>query len=218
MRIKKTREEKLQYYKEYMREYNRNNREVVNENKRKSYYNNKETWKKYYEKNKEIIVQYRKEYYKNNIEIIKEGKTKSRKKHFEKIAKYSSEYRKNNKERLNKKRREIYKNNFLIKAKTLIRGRVSFAFNRKFWKKNGATEKLLGTTYEIAKRYIEKQFVSEMNWENNGNGIGEWNIDHIIPLASAKAEEELIKLCHYTNLQPLWAKENREKSAKILVI
>jgi len=38
----------------------------------------------------------------------------------------------------------------------------------------------------------------------------------IIPLSSAKTEEELYKLCHYTNLQPLWAEENMKKGNKIL--
>ena len=51
-----------------------------------------------------------------------------------------------------------------------------------------------------------------MNWDNHG----EWHIDHIIPLSSANTEEELIKLCHYTNLQPLWAEDNLSKSDKII--
>jgi hypothetical protein len=61
---------------------------------------------------------------------------------------------------------------------------------------------------------MEKQFKNEMTWENYG--FYGWHIDHIIPLSSAKNEEELYKLCHYTNLQPLWAKENLSKGAKIL--
>lgn len=51
-----------------------------------------------------------------------------------------------------------------------------------------------------------------MTWENRG----EWHIDHIIPLASASTEEELLALCHYTNLQPLWAFDNLSKGAKII--
>jgi hypothetical protein len=51
-----------------------------------------------------------------------------------------------------------------------------------------------------------------MNWDNYS--FRGWHIDHIIPLTSAKNEEELIKLCHYTNLQPLWAKDNLSKGGR----
>ena len=53
-----------------------------------------------------------------------------------------------------------------------------------------------------------------MTFDNHG--LYGWHIDHIIPLYSAKNEEDIIKLCHYTNLQPLWAEENLSKSNKIL--
>jgi hypothetical protein len=51
-----------------------------------------------------------------------------------------------------------------------------------------------------------------MCWENRN----EWHIDHIVPLSSAKTEDEVYGLCHYTNLQPLWAKDNLQKSNKLL--
>lgn len=50
-----------------------------------------------------------------------------------------------------------------------------------------------------------------MTLENHG----EWEMDHKTPLASAKTEEEIIKLNHYTNFQPLWRFDNRSKGAKI---
>ena len=53
-----------------------------------------------------------------------------------------------------------------------------------------------------------------MNWNNRGLYNGElnygWDIDHIIPLSSAKTEEEMILLNHYSNLQPLCSKINRD--------
>lgn len=70
---------------------------------------------------------------------------------------------------------------------------------------------MLGCDFKTAHKHIEKQFTEGMSWDNRS----EWHIDHIIPLASAKTEEELAKLCHYTNLQPLWAEDNLRKGDKL---
>jgi len=55
-----------------------------------------------------------------------------------------------------------------------------------------------------------------MNWQNYGNPVDgliepnkTWDIDHIIPISSAINEDELLKLNHYTNLQPLCSYYNR---------
>ncbi|MDN3721503.1 HNH endonuclease signature motif containing protein [Roseibium salinum] len=37
---------------------------------------------------------------------------------------------------------------------------------------------------------------------------GQWEVDHIVPLSRARTLAEAIRLCHYTNLQPLWKREN----------
>jgi hypothetical protein len=65
------------------------------------------------------------------------------------------------------------------------------------------------------KKYIESKFKEGMSWDNYG--VYGWHLDHIIPLSSAKNEEELKSLCHYTNLQPLWAFDNLSKFNKIIV-
>ena len=71
---------------------------------------------------------------------------------------------------------------------------------------------MLGCTPEELRDHLQSQFTEGMTLENHG----EWHIDHIIPLASANTEEEIVKLCHYTNLQPLWAEDNLSKSDKII--
>ena len=78
--------------------------------------------------------------------------------------------------------------------------------------KKNKTFDIVGCSPLQLREYIEKQFVNGMNWENRSS----WHIDHIIPLSSANNEEELYKLFHYTNLQPLWAEDNLKKSNKIL--
>lgn len=71
----------------------------------------------------------------------------------------------------------------------------------------------IGCSLEELKNHLEKQFKVGMTW-NNWSLFG-WHIDHIIPLSSAKTESEMIKLCHYTNLQPLRAEENHKKGSRI---
>ena len=79
--------------------------------------------------------------------------------------------------------------------------------------KKNKTFDIVGCSPEFLKQHLEKQFTEGMCWELLGQHI---HIDHIIPLSSAKTEDELYKLCHYENLQPLWAEDNLKKSNKIL--
>ena len=62
----------------------------------------------------------------------------------------------------------------------------------------------IGCSRLALKRHIEERFTRGMIWEN----YGQWEVDHIIPLSSGSNLSEAIKLCHYTNLQPLWKREN----------
>ena len=107
--------------------------------------------------------------------------------------------------------KERYATNYLYKLSCVLRSSTYRGFKKKGYKKNTKTAKILGASFEVVSKHIERKFTKGMNWNNQG----EWHIDHIIPLASASTEEELFKLCHYRNLQPLWAKDNLEKQAKI---
>jgi len=77
------------------------------------------------------------------------------------------------------------------------------------------TEEIIGCGPADFKKHIESKFTDGMSWDNHGN-TG-WHLDHIIPLSSAKTIEEVIKLNHYTNLQPLWATDNLKKGKKIIL-
>lgn len=81
--------------------------------------------------------------------------------------------------------------------------------------KGGSAVRLLGCTIDELKSHLEGQFREGMSWENfRYHG---WHVDHIMPLCSFDLTdvEQLSKACHYTNLQPLWAAENRSKNGKI---
>jgi hypothetical protein len=76
-------------------------------------------------------------------------------------------------------------------------------------RKSQTSQAIIGCSWEELKAHIEGLFTEGMSWQN----YGDWHIDHIIPLASAKTEKDLIALFHYTNVQPLWAADNLKKGA-----
>ena len=126
----------------------------------------------------------------------------------------SSEYYKNNKEKANKCRlayqRKKVKEDIRYRLTRNLRNRLYHALRTKNWKKNTNFTKYIGCTREELIVHLELKFTPDMNWSN----YGDWHIDHIIPLDSAGTEEQLYQLCHYTNLQPMWALENIVKSNK----
>lgn len=164
--------------------YRSNNREKVKETKSKYYDRNKDTWNDGY---KTI-----------------EAKAKR------KIKNSTEEAKKKNRDYVRQKRQS---DNF-YKLKTSLRNRINEAFKVAFWRKHGRTSEILGASFDICRKHLERQFTKGMTWDNHG----QWHIDHKVPLASAKTEEELTLLCHYTNLQPLWSEDNQKKYNKILPV
>jgi len=219
-----------QYYeenKERIKQYQEENKERISEYDRQYYQENKERIeerkKQYREENKELINEHAKQYYEENKERTKQyyQENKERRKQYreenkERINERKKQYYQENKERINERINERQKQRRLTdplyKIACNLRTRTRFAFQSKSYRKTSKTAEMLGVTYEIAFAHIERQFTKGMTWENHG----EWHIDHIIPLASAQTESELIKLCHYTNLQPLWAKDNQSKHANVI--
>jgi len=137
----------------------------------------------------------------------------------EKVKAKTSAYYYKNKEILYKKNRarniKRLKTDKAYKLTRRLRNRLYYALKNKNWKKNTHFSEYIGCSREELVQHIEKQFKPGMTWENHGQHT--WHIDHIIPLNSAKDEKELYKLCHFTNLQPMWAKENYSKGAKLTI-
>jgi hypothetical protein len=102
-----------------------------------------------------------------------------------------------------------YKEDPLYRLQCIVRNNVTRYLKNG---KNKKTEQIIGCTWLEFQDHIEKQFTEGMTWDNQGS----WHLDHIIPLASANTEEEIYKLNHYTNFQPLWAEDNYKKGSKIL--
>jgi len=185
--------------KEYKKQYALKNIEKLKEKSRKYYSLNKEYIKdreqKKYNLDKEKKIKYQKEYSKKNIKKIK---------------KYKSEYSKINRDKL-----RAYKNNYqnekrkidpITKLKNVISRLIRNSLKCKGFSKSKKSVEVLGCDVVFFKEYLESKFTKDMNWENYGIV---WDIDHIIPLATAVNEGDIIKLNHYTNLQPLDSYINR---------
>ena len=197
---------KREQKKEYMRVYREINKEKI-----------KEQRKKYKESNKANIVEYSSKYKEVNKDKINTQRKEYREKNKTLIREYKLNYNTTNKETINQKRREYYskriKTDNLFKLKNKIRLSIIKSFKQNKMLKVSKTSEILGCSYEEFKKHIESKFESWMNWNNHGLYSGElnygWDIDHIIPLDSAITEEDVIKLNHYTNLQPLCSYINR---------
>jgi len=94
--------------------------------------------------------------------------------------------------------------NFKDKTRSLLYNSI---IKRKGYSKKSKTQEILGCSFEFFFNYIEKQFKDGMTWDNI-------HLDHIKPLVLATTEEEVLKLNHYTNFQPLFAIDNLKKGSK----
>lgn len=124
---------------------------------------------------------------------------------------YMKEWNIKNREKINRRHKERLLTDELYKAKVEARKFINHSYKRRDFKKNDSTENILGCSLVFFRDYIKSKFKKGMCYAN----YGKWQIDHIIPLSTATTIEDVKKLCHYTNLQPLWADENRIKSNKI---
>ena len=180
------------YYRNYAKIWKKNNPEKVKTNE-----------DKYCANHKEELIRKNKEWRENNKEKIKETNKKYYLKNKENINKKKGIYNKSKKE-----------NDPIFRLKCSIRSLISNSINRNGYKKISKTEEIIGCSFGEFKSHLEFKFEYWMTWDNYGKYNGElnygWDIDHIIPTSGAMSEEDLIKLNHYSNLQPLCSKINRD--------
>lgn len=100
-----------------------------------------------------------------------------------------------------------------FKIAGLLRTRLYNAVKTGGAGKSASTLKLVGCTLTKLMEHLEVQFTEGMTWANKG----EWEIDHIKPCASFDLTDPAQqRACfHWTNLQPLWAADNKAKSNRL---
>lgn len=184
--------------------------------------------KKWRENNKERLKKYSKEYYDDNKEDINKNKNdkyqkspeeKNRRKLFSKnnrskINSYRKKYYQKNKGKYREYKRQRMERDPLYKLSIILSNLIRGSIKRMGYTKRSRTYEILGCSFDEFKNHLELNFESWMKWENYGImesgkfNIG-WDIDHIIPISTAKNEEEVIKLNHFSNLKPLCSYTNR---------
>lgn len=171
-------------------EWRKANADKVKKSKKDSYIANKA-------KNLDYAKEYR---VKNNIALKEKNK----------------QYCDINKEKRNKRDTERKLNNPLFKLSKNINCLIRSSLRNAGFTKKSRTFQILGCSFEEFKKHIESKFETWMTWDNYGNpkdGILElnktWDFDHKTPISSVKTEQEIIKLNHYSNYQPLCSFTNR---------
>ena len=181
--------------------------------KTKIFENNAEYMKHFKKENAEKIAAYNKDYAEKNKEKIKAKRRERYLKNKQEIKEVSNAWKEKNKNYIREYNRQYtakrYNSDPVFKLKLNQRSRVRVILKNT---KSAKTHELLGCSFEELKFHVESLFVDGMNWEN----MGEWHIDHIMPLAAfdlTKEENQKIAF-NYKNLQPLWAIDNLKKGAK----
>jgi len=225
--------------KEYKRQWRIKNKERLDAKNKLNKDELSRKRKEKYKENSEKLKEKRREYYAKNKEKELTRSKKYNEKNRDKILIKKKEYRDLNKDLINNKKKEWDSNNRdkineyvrnkrntdeIFKLTSNCRSLIRKAIKRNGYTKKTKTHDILGCSYNEFKEHLELLWSHPnnldengnvwMNWDNYGLYNGEpnhgWDIDHIIPLSTAITEESVIKLNHYTNLQPLCSYINRD--------
>lgn len=188
-------------YKQYGSSYYASHREQYKEKRAKYYSEHKEQYaergRKYFEEHKEELYESRHEAYLRNPYIYR---------------KYANEWRRKNKDKVAEYTRNRRKTDKIFKLKTQIRKDIQMSFKRCGYSKSKNTESIVGCDINHLITHLELTWERRYGREYTGEPC---HIDHIVPLATADTYEEVVKLCHYMNLQLLTPEDNLSKSDKL---
>lgn len=188
-----------------------------NEQSNRSYYKRHEyclkRHKEYRDSHKDEMAAYKKEWYAANKDYVKRKSKEYQEAHKEQIAEKHKEYYENNKAAIFEKRNDKRANDAMFRLQENARGMIRGSFNRMGTRKSGRTFEIIGMCGKDFTEYLIQTYKDMYGQE--WDGVESVHIDHIIPLATAKTEEDIFRLCHYTNLQLLKATDNLRKNDRL---
>ena len=170
-----------------------------------------ERLKKRYELKKPEFLSKIKEYQLKNADAIHERRKLYRAKNAEKIKLAKQKYGIENRDKISKALAKRRAGNPIVRLANSMRRSIR-RYLAVGQKGEMSSFEIIGCSKDDLRKHLESNFKGGMTWQNYGSY---WHIDHIVPLISAKSPEEVKKLCHWTNLQPLTAFENISKGSKM---
>lgn len=192
------------------------NKEKIKQKTNEYYHKNKETIlaenRSFRKQNNEEFRRSRREYYKNNKESFLKKQRECILKNYDSYIEKRRLNREKNKEKINQRKRIRLLNKPLERLASSLRRRLRTKLRNQ--KAGALAHEYLGCTIGELKSYIESLFLEGMNWENYGSKG--WHLDHIKPMCmfDLTKKEDLAIVCHYSNLRPLWAKDNLTRPKK----
>lgn len=177
------------------------------------------TKQQYYKNNRKARLQYSKTRWGTDKERIKEIQKRYYQTHKKKISDRQRRYYEKHRIRFIKlaikNEAKRYKNSLQFRIASNLRRRFRLALKDQNTTKELPVVNLIGCSVEYFKLHLEKQFKVGMSWSNYG--FSGWHMDHIQPCVSFDVTntEEQKKCFHYTNMQPLWSRDNLSKGAKV---
>jgi hypothetical protein len=204
-KYKQDNKEKIkEYNKEYNKKYKQDNKEKIKEY-------NKEYKQKYKQDNKEKIKEYNKEYYKNNKEKLSDLQKIYCKNKKESISNNKKRYYIENKYYIIKRTTKGFKQrmntDIIFKLKHNIGCNIRSSLKKQGYSKKTKTFNILKCEYDF---FIE--FLNGIASNGYTYGVGNLQLDHVVPISLAQTEDEAYLLNHYSNYQLLSADENLAKS------
>lgn len=197
-------EEQKAKKREYDKEYRKANRERI--------YAAHKAWR---DKNADHVREKARENYHKNPQAQKARKDKYQASHIEQVKESRHKYKVENRQRYADYEREKRHSNPEYRFKTSFVHLMSLYRKKTGYTGGKGTWEMVGCDFETFLAHIQSQFEEGMTMDNYGHRGGCWNIDHIVPISTAKTNDDIERLNHYTNLRPMWASDNYKKNKKM---
>ena len=190
-----------------------------------------ETLRAHRRKNRDRLVAEQRAHYQANREKLTAAKRAARQANPEKAREINRQWRLNNPQRAAQLQREGYqkhkhkrvawereyrRKNANRRISVSLRNRLNAVLRGNV--KVSSVLALLGCSLNEFKKHFQSKFTEGMSWQKFLNG--EIHIDHTIPCASydLSKEAEQRSCFHFSNLQPLWARDNLRKGKRTLQV